>query len=343
MGTETKIEWTDKTLNPWRGCQKVAEGCKFCYADKQAKRNPGTLGIWGPNGTRVVASESMWREPVKWDRDAAKDGERYRVFCASMADVFEDWDGECLDHTGAAHYTRDGNPNEMVRNEQMRGSDSDGYHYTKLPDVRARLFNLIDATPNLDWQLLTKRPENIPAMVPDYSYHACVTGDCPHWLQSECDPKTKFRDNVWLGTSIACQDDADRNVPLLLKCRDLAPVLFLSCEPLIGPVDLHLHDLVDDRQKLDFINWVIVGGESGHSARPCDIAWIRSIVRQCKDAGVPCFVKQLGARAYDGKYTLRGHDHPTEPMLLNLQDPKGGDWNEWPADLRVREFPEVRE
>ena len=104
MGQNSKIEWTDDTWSPWHGCTKVSEGCKNCYAEKQARRNPGTLGIWGPTGTRVVTAEASWRQPLKWNRDAAKDGVRKRVFCASIADVFEEWDGPVASHTGARYW-----------------------------------------------------------------------------------------------------------------------------------------------------------------------------------------------------------------------------------------------
>lgn len=90
MGENTKIQWCDHTFNPWRGCTQVSAGCAHCYAAAQAKRNPRVLGVWGTYGTRVVASEAMWREPSLWDRRAREDGVRRRVFCASMADVFED-------------------------------------------------------------------------------------------------------------------------------------------------------------------------------------------------------------------------------------------------------------
>src|SRR4051794_38669367 len=90
MATETKIQWTHHTFNPWRGCQKVSPGCAHCYAEQLSLRNPKVLGEWGPDGKRVIASESYWRLPLKWNRDAHKAGERRRVFCASLADVFED-------------------------------------------------------------------------------------------------------------------------------------------------------------------------------------------------------------------------------------------------------------
>lgn len=123
MAENSKIEWTHHTFNPWRGCTKISPGCANCYAETMSHRNPKTLGEWGPNGVRVIAAESYWRLPLKWNKQAAKAGERHRVFCASLADVFED--------------------------------------RPELIDARKRLFRLIHATAHLDWLLLTKRPENI--------------------------------------------------------------------------------------------------------------------------------------------------------------------------------------
>src|SRR3954469_785782 len=88
MSANSKIEWTHHTFNPWRGCTKVSAGCANCYAETQSGRNPRVLGVWGPKGTRVVAAEAYWREPLKWDAQAKAAGERRRVFCASLADVF---------------------------------------------------------------------------------------------------------------------------------------------------------------------------------------------------------------------------------------------------------------
>lgn len=355
MAETTKIEWCDHTFNPWSGCTKVAEGCKFCYAE--VNYSVKMRGVkWGPNGNRVLASDAMWKEPLKWNRQAEKAGERRRVFCASLADVFEDWQRPILDAKG-------NRPLVCRHCGEIRPHDATGCcrfslnNYATMNDCRRRLFALIDATPSLDWLLLTKRPENVRRMTPDYSYHACVTGDCPHEFQRECDADTSkgYRDNVWLGTSIATQADADKNIPELLKCRDLSPVLFVSAEPLIEEVDLFIDGLccldcpacidgtpdyetnvVECRQcdctgKSDEagIDWLIIGGESGRHARPCDVAWIRSLKQQAKAAGVACFIKQLGAKPYD---TL-----PTEPYHCN--DPKGGDWESWDTDLRVREFP----
>ncbi len=176
------------------------------------------------------------------------------------------------------------------------------------------------------------------------------------------DEKFVKRPNVWLGASCSDQPTADAVVPELLRCRDLSPVLFLSAEPLLGPVDLRPKapdayailgkfygtgtfdpsgmSPAADRVLNCFpkIDWVILGGESGHSARPCRVEWVRDLVRQCQAAGVKCFVKQLGDFAVA---------HTVSDLQIigsgchSLLSKKGGDPSEWPADLHVRQMPEV--
>lgn len=320
MGAETKIEWCSHTFNPWRGCTKVSEGCAHCYADAQAKRNPATLGIWGDKGSRVVASEAMWKLPLKWEAKAKAAGERHRVFCASMADVFEDWQRDMLDAKGNRIYV-------SLRGTRSWEYDdgSKGFAFEKraltMSDVRARLFALIDATPNLDWLLLTKRPENIAKMMPAY-FPGGYMAEAGAMNQEEPRP------NVWLGTSVENQAAAGLRIDLLLKAP--AVVRFLSCEPLLGPVMLTTECLIpanedhpnlvgymaggdDGKSVLEAtrgealkrcgIDWVIVGGESGPNARPMHPDWARSLRDQCQAAGVPFFFKQWGEWA-----PVRGYD-----------------------------------
>lgn len=243
MGKTTEIAWCDHTFNPWWGCLKVSPGCEHCYANTLASR--WGMNIWGPAKTtdRRLFGDKHWREPLLWD-DAARDtGVRKRVFCASMADVFED--------------------------------------HPMLQPQRQRLWNLIRLTQNLDWLLLTKRPENV------------------HWMMPP-----EYWPNVWLGTSAETQEYAVKRIPILLEHRDNVPVLFVSSEPLLGPLDLRWCLEGFERFTID---WVITGGESGPRHRSLDQNWVRQIDRQCRAAGVAHFFKQHGGRTHaEGGCSLDG-------------------------------------
>ncbi len=324
----SKISWTTHTFNPWEGCTKVAPGCVNCYAeaDRDLRRH---VVKWGPSGTRKRTSDAYWKQPIKWNREAEKSGERPRVFCASLADVFEDWQGPIVDNTGSPLTLW----NREYGYDPCWPEDHPGIRRATMNDLRADLFNLIDATPNLDWLLLTKRPENVRKM----------------WPTDSVDMRGRHRKNVWLGTSFSTQKDADKNLVQLIQYRDLCHVLFVSAEPLLEDVLLQHDDLrgglVRNWLGDGGLNWVIVGGESGRNARVCNVAWIRSIVEQCKVAGVPAFVKQLGSNvigSWDERMEMIGSPPSAQQDSLvrwKLCDPKGGDAAEWPEDLRVREFP----
>ncbi len=266
MAETTGISWTHSTLNPWRGCTRVSEGCRNCYAETLSNRNPLVLGVWGPQGTRVIAAEATWKEPLKWNRLAVKDGQPWRVFCASLADVFEDWPGPLQNAQEV----------QLWRRDDGSWTTSDHYRDTvalSLDHVRARLWDLIEATPHLTWQLLTKRPENCLRMAPE------------RWRDGW--PK-----NVWLGTSVEDQPNADERLPHLLAVP--AALHWLSVEPLLGPTNLHLGQR-DEGQRWErhhLLSWVVVGGESGKGHRPCQVEWIADISRQCREAGTALFVKQ---------------------------------------------------
>ncbi len=241
MGENSKIEWTHHTFNPWIGCTHVSEGCRNCYAETLMDKRYGKAQ-WGDGKPRVLTSESNWRLPLRWDREAASAGDRRRVFCASLADVFD----------------------------------------PEVSDVwRDDLFFLIDSTTNLDWLLLTKRPEN-----------------ALRYLNEEGrDP----RSNVWFGTSIEHQQAADTRIPILLQIA--AAVRFLSVEPLLGPIEFSNVTrrsgavLQLGKVALHGIHWVIVGGESGLGARPMHPEWPYELRDQCTAAGVPFFFKQWGEYA----------------------------------------------
>ena len=223
MAEHSTIEWTNHTFNPWWGCTKVSPACDHCYAEVWAKRTGHD--VWGAKGQRRFLSDATWEQPLRWDRAAARSGRRMRVFCASMADVFEWGHG--------------------------------------LRAARDRLWALIERTPHLDWLLLTKRPHLVRRLAP--------------W-------NGRWPAHVWLGTTVENQRFAAKRIPFLLDipCR----VRFLSCEPLLGPVDLS--------GWIDELHWVIAGGESGGGARPTHPGWIRGLREQCIDAGVAFHFKQWG-------------------------------------------------
>ena len=255
MGDNSKIEWTDHTFNPWVGCTKVSPGCDHCYAEGWSKRSG--LVSWGP-GQRRRTSVSNWNKPLKWNAEAEKAGKRAKVFCASLADVFD---------------------NDRSITSSWHGD----------------LWHLIDKTPNLDWLLLTKRPQNIKKMLPE-------TYGAPAW-----DSGWK---NVWLGTTAENQEEADRRVPHLLQVP--AVTHFVSAEPLLDEITFieYLHDSDCDVLNEKFgpqyqctceepheyrVNWIIAGGESGPGFRPMQIEWAESIRQQCEAAGTAYFFKQDSA------------------------------------------------
>lgn len=246
---ETKIEWADFTFNPVMGCTKVSPACKNCYAERDFDHRRKKVKF-GPNGTRVLTSDANWAKPLKWNRDTQIADEcfecgeqismatgckhcdlkpiRPRVFCASLADVFEDWDGPIHNHKGERLYRawHHAQPDWVASDKPCEGDP------VTMDDVRKRLFELIDSTPHLDWLLLTKRPENIRRMWPTWPDGFPEDGSGGHGSG------TRYLKNVWLGTSVENQEYADKRIPELLKCRDLAPVLFLSCEPLLSSINL---------------------------------------------------------------------------------------------------------
>ena len=311
MAENSSIEWCDHTFNPWRGCTKISKGCELCYAAREAKRFPNIRGIWGDRGTRIVAVPSAWKAPVKWNRaaerresawhlhvelcrqsgmteaEAAEDwvrrGEapwhRPRVFCASLADVFEDWKGELRFPADIAPdgYVRARWDGQQIVREFEASADQQGLALATMDNAREELFRLIEATPYLDWLLLTKRPENVMLMVPE------------HWREA-------FPPNVWMGTTVETQDMANKRIPELLKIP--AKVRFLSCEPLLGPVDFRIVPGFNKagssgRAILNHL-WIIAGGESGPQARPMHPDWARSLRDQACNAGVPFLFKQWG-------------------------------------------------
>lgn len=248
MGETTNIQWTDSTFSPWMGCTKVSPACAHCYAERDTKR--WGKALWGDDAPRQVTSDANWKKPIQWNKKAEQEGVRKKVFCSSLADVFED--------------RRD------------------------LDEPRERLWKLIEDTPHLDWQLLTKRPENMISFTP------------AGW-------KNAWPTNVWAGTTAENQEWANKRIDALTMVP--AKIRFLSCEPLLGPISLGrwfdwaeviglkpdakngdlLADSIETRRNLD---WLIVGGESGSGFREMKDEWVRSLFEQARKAGIAFFFKQ---------------------------------------------------
>lgn len=257
MAENSVIAWTNHTFNPWIGCVKVSSGCKHCYAETLVTGRLASPELWGPEKTagRRRTAKSNWNKPLTWNRQAALTGKPLRVFSGSLCDVFEDH--------------KDANA------------------------ARPDLWEMIRATPWLEWQLLTKRAENILRFLPD------------DW--------DKGYDNVWLGTSIEDMKVAERADQL---CDVPAAVRFISYEPALGPLD----DL-----DLDGIDWVIYGGESGADFRPEDKNWARSMRARCEKAGVAFFHKQSAAWRTEIGIELDGEivrEYPTPRRRTFLLTPE---------------------
>ena len=342
--SSTKIQWTNRAWNPIRGCSRVSPGCEHCYAERQAARFAGAgklvgngvapqrqskpgpyhgLVRRGKQGARwtgkVVLVPEKLSEPLRWRKPC-------RVFVNSMSDLFH----------------------ESLSNEEI-----------------AAVFGIMAACPRHTFQVLTKRSRRMREWFEWIEARrtkqgdSCAAVEClahaqradskvPHIASSTLSWPLP---NVHLGVSAEDQQRADERIPDLLACP--ATVRWVSAEPLLGPTDFRHIDAdaagsrelcqvdtltgrhtdmgrpCEDTTRLD---WIVVGGESGPGARPCNVEWIRDIVRQCKSAGVAVFVKQLGAVFAQSQ---RGDAHDS-------RDRKGSDPSEWPIDLCVREYPKPR-
>jgi protein gp37 len=247
MGEVTKIEWTDHTWNPWIGCQKVGAPCDFCYAEELMDKRYGRV-VWGPHGDRVRTSAATWANLRKWDRAAAKAGERRFVFSLSLGDI---WDNKVP------------------------------------PEWRREAFDEARACPNLVMLYLSKRIGNAVEM-------AREAGGLPP--------------NAALGATFGDQADYDRDARKLEDARHLLNALFTfgSFEPLLGPV--RLGGFAPD--------WIIVGGESGRSARHMALDWARALRADAERLGRVFNFKQVGGRGPDkGGHLLDGRAHLDRPKL----------------------------
>lgn len=254
MSDNSKIEWTDATWNPIRGCTKVSPGCKHCYAETFSERFRGVKGHAFEQGFDLRLVPEKLHVPLEWNRPRS-------IFVNSMSDLFHE----------------------------------------RVPDDY--ILRVAEVMAKASWhtyQVLTKRSGRMRDLL---NSKLGFAARLPH---------------LWWGVSV---EDRKYGVPRIAHLRAAdASVRFLSLEPLLEDIG---------EINLSGISWVIVGGESGNRARPFDIGWARSVLRQCQGQGVARFVKQLGRRPVDGHTPLK------------LRICKGKDWEEWPADLRVREYPSL--
>lgn len=279
MGKDTGISWAHDTFNPWWGCWKIADECKNCYADATAHRYASQFGeLWGRTAPRRFFGDHHWGEPLKWNKAAEAAGERRRVFCGSMCDWAE------------LH------PDPAIR--------------ALMDAARARLFALIKATPWLDWLLLTKRIENVPALLP--------------WGVDKPSHQAPWA-NVWIGVTAGTRGAMRTNVTALRAIR--AEVRFVSCEPMLEDIDADTWDvaLASRRDVLGPVHLLIVGDESGPGARPAEPDWIRHAREAALRHGVAFHFKQWAGRDVEG---IEGRKGKGRKIHLPILD--GKQWAEFP-------------
>lgn len=287
------IEWTDHTFNPWEGCTKVSPGCLHCYAEARNVRFAGGAN-WGKGAPRRRTSIQNWHQPRSWNRLQETSGAvhhgaaRPRVFCASLADWLDD----------------------------------------EVPiEWLADLLRLIHETPNLDWLLLSKRPQNWDKRVGAACSRMSPLGPYAatkrwlfEWLGGLERENHRTPSNVWIGTTVEDQARADERIPIL--CGIPARVRFLSCEPLLEDVLLGLRGILPNTIAPTYtpvyerIHWVIAGGESGRGARPMLPQWARSLRDQCAEEDVAFHFKQWGGenKKATGRL-LDGREHNALPNV----------------------------
>lgn len=306
----TDIEWTDRTWNPVVGCSKVSEGCRNCYAINQAYRN-AAMGREMPNPGRMAYYGGL----------TEKRGDR-------------------VEWTGVVNFVPEALEIPLKTRKPTRwfvNSMSDLFHESVAFETIAAIFGVMAATPRHTYQILTKRPNR---MLDFFDWLNCHASPDPwtechayalqidreqqliHSRSEDSNGRVWPLQNVWLGVTAENQKAVDERIPLLRQTP--AAIRFLSCEPLLEEI------VIPD---LSGISWIIIGGESGPGARPFNLEWGRSLIRQCSGAGVPAFMKQLGSNRF--------HTDRFGAISRYKAAGKGGNPEEWPEDMRVREWPKA--
>lgn len=346
MAETTKISWCDSTWNWVRGCERVSEGCANCYI---TSTTPFRTSGQKHGDPRVVAKDATFNAPLAWNK---------KPWVCDMCGTFcTVGNGESLVACPTCRCTC------YAHRRRVFSLSLGDWLDPKIPvPVLARALDIIRRCEDLDFLLCTKRPELFPDRMSDAFFaagndhtlgHSTATFIRDWWYQK------RPPENVWILASAENQKRLGERVPHLLRIP--AVVHGLSCEPLLGSTSLgrwigHTQFTREwkEANSVQTIDWVIVGGESGSKARPCNVEWIRSVKDQCQAAGVPVFVKQLGsncatmeALADNWPNGTRTRQEvvagvPQYPERVVLKHSKGGDPSEWPEDLRVQQFPDVK-
>jgi protein gp37 len=327
----SNIEWTDHTWSPWLGCSKVSPGCKFCYITSTTPFRTRGIKHGDP---RQELSEDYWDQPLKWNK---------QMKCEDCGLVSPRWHKEAF----TCECPKCGSGLSNVR-PRVFPSLCDWLDDQVPAEWLAEFLKLIADTPNLDWLLLTKRPENwnericAAANTLYLEEDDALQQDLANWSLGRLTPQ-----NVWIGVSVENQEMAEKRIPELIEIP--AKVRFLSCEPLLGPLDLSywLEDPV-----LPLVDWVICGGESGtdRNIRAMHPEWARSLRDQCVASNVPFFFKQWGS--WQPLSTTDGHQLlPFGEYILPSAAGEGFGflWSPKEKGKRVldgrewNQFPEVKE
>lgn len=347
MSEKTKIAWTDSTINFWSGCTKISAGCANCYAEARDSRMlQEKISHWGKGAPRLkhkgAVKNALALNRAPW-------------VCDTCGDAYQGKDFPASDPTGKGHYCG------------IKGCQGMSWHRRKIFSLSlgdwldnevpiewlVEMLETIFKCKEVIWILCTKRTGHfgerlrkameIAERKDPYDPEPYRDGSFCQWLEY-WENGCEVPQNVWILASVENQEVADLRILDLINIP--AKVHGLSVEPMLGPIDF-IKWIGTEVEGLDLIDWMIFGGESGPDARPCDIDWIRDGVKQCRAADVKVFVKQMGENAVmrDGCFVSEFSDEVAKaianqpPKPIKFEDKKGGDINEWPDDLKVREFP----
>lgn len=286
MSANTAIEWCDSTFNPWIGCTKVSPACDHCYAEALMDHRMHKAQ-WGAGNPRVRTSAANWHKPVAWNKKPF-----FECECG--------WRGEGIIEHGLACNWPSEKSYIQVRRRVFCASLADVFDNEVPIAWLAELLDLVRLTPGLDWLLLTKRVGNVIQRlkhVRDF-WSALGLPDIFPWISEWIDGHAPA--NVWIGSTICNQEEANRDIPKLITIPArvrfvsiepmLGPIDFSGMWVEFKNPAIH-------QNMLELIDWVIVGGESGQHARPMHPRWVHVLRDQCIDVGVPFLFKQWGEYA----------------------------------------------